>query len=111
MSLEGGLVKPMILSEQELTTAFLKRISSTVRVPCVGGVKTHRYSGNGQPSTLLPWPHRLNSVVSTPVADFLAAARDASVNMNQVRDLLADAVRAHGVSITRLAGTSAWNAI
>lgn len=43
MRLEAGLVKPMVLNEQELTTAYRPYIFNSVRIPRVGSDEIQRY--------------------------------------------------------------------
>jgi NADPH:quinone reductase-like Zn-dependent oxidoreductase/aryl carrier-like protein len=45
LKLDAGLVKPVVLNEQELTTAFHPYIFNTVRVPRVGSDEMERYPG------------------------------------------------------------------
>ncbi|KAF2118615.1 Choline/Carnitine o-acyltransferase-domain-containing protein [Lophiotrema nucula] len=44
--LEAGHVKPLVLNEQELTTAYEKWIFNAVRKPCVGSDELERFPGN-----------------------------------------------------------------
>ena len=45
LKLEAGLVKPVVLNEQELTTAYHPYIFNTVRVPQARSDKMERYPG------------------------------------------------------------------